>query len=189
MNAKDLFVIDDFHPYAEELRLDAIDSKYEDWNGPDGQLYKRVCIKNIPLVTDILTNIFGPINMLGMAYRLNFNGERPNAAIHSDIGWGTHALVLYLSEGLSGTAFWTHKETGVDRVKMGQYKIFDTVCHDWDDVSKWQQDIFIGMKFNRALIYRSELFHSRYPFEAFGDSPETGRLIVVAFFTPERQND
>ena len=76
---------------------------------------------------------------------------------------------------------------GADKILPGQHELFESVCHDWNDESKWKQDTFVAMKFNRALIYRSELFHSRYPFEAFGDSPENGRLIVVAFFTPEKQ--
>ena len=185
--SRDIYILDDFHPYAEELREDALASQYEDWYGPDGQLYKRICIKEIPLLSEMLTYLFGPIKMLGMAYRLNFGGEPPNAAIHSDMGWGTHALVLYLSDGPSGTALWTHKETGADKILPNQHELFEAVCHDWNDESKWNQDTFVCMKFNRALVYRSELFHSRYPFEAFGDSPETGRLIAVAFFTPERQ--
>jgi len=183
----DIYILDDFHPYAEELREDALTSEYVDWQGPDGQVYKRICIKEIPLLKEMLTYLFGPLNMLGMAYRLNFDEELPNAAIHSDMGWGTHALVLYLSDGPSGTAFWTHKETGADKILPNQHELFEAVCHDWNDESKWNQDTFVCMKFNRALVYRSELFHSRYPFEAFGDSPETGRLIAVAFFTPERQ--
>ena len=38
------------------------------------------------------------------------------------------------------------------------------------------------LKFNRAVVYESALFHSRYPFAAFGSGPEDGRLIAVAFF-------
>ena len=40
-------------------------------------------------------------------------------------------------------------------------------------------------RMGRAVIYESELFHSRYPFAAFGSGPEDGRLVAVAFFSPE----
>lgn len=40
------------------------------------------------------------------------------------------------------------------------------------------------MQLGRLVIYESALFHSRWPFEAFGTDPESGRLIAVAFFTP-----
>lgn len=185
--SKSLYVIDDFHPLPEQLRLHALDQEYEDWLGPDGEIYKRICRTEVPAVHYLLEMLLGPIEMLGMGYRLNFNEEEPNAAIHSDLGWGTHALVLYLSEGPSGTAFWRHKTTSTDRIDTGDVWLFEQVNKSWNDESAWDQIRFVPMKFNRALIYESALFHSRYPFKAFGNSPETGRLIVVAFFNLRNQ--
>jgi hypothetical protein len=34
------------------------------------------------------------------------------------------------------------------------------------------------------VIYESALFHSRWPFAAFGKGFSDGRLIACAFFTP-----
>jgi hypothetical protein len=135
----------------------------------------------------MLEDLLGPCEMLGMAFRLNYDEELPNAAIHSDMGWGTHALVLYLCDGPGGTAFWTHKKTEARRIGEGDTWLFEQVCNDWDDESAWTQNELVALKFNRALIYSSELFHSRWPFKAFGNSPETGRLIVVAFFNPRNK--
>jgi hypothetical protein len=178
----DLYVLDNFHAYPEEVREHALSAEYVDWLGPDGQVYKRICITELPLVEHMLTDMFGEVQILGMGYRLNFNQEPPNAAIHSDLGWGTHALVWYLSDGPSGTAFWRHKVTGRDRILPGDQELFEKVCNDWNDESAWEMIHKVDMKFNRALVYKSALFHSRHPFEAFGTSPETGRLIGVAFF-------
>lgn len=183
------FVIDDFHPFPQALRDVGLSAPYEDWLGPDGQVYKRICRMEIPGIRSMLEGLFGSIDILGMGFRLNFDGEVPNAAIHSDMGWGTHALVLYLSDGPSGTAFWKHKATGTDRVDPGDVWLFEHVNKDWNDASKWEQIRFVEMKFNRALIYESSYFHSRFPFEAFGKDKDSGRLIVVAFFTPEQRDD
>lgn len=183
-DVKGLVVIDDFHPMPYELRQHALAQVYEDWPGPDGEVYKRICKMEIPGVRWIIERVMGKVEMLGMAYRLNFNNEVPNAAIHSDMGWGTHALVLYLSEGPSGTAFWKHKDTSADYIAPGDVWLFEQVCNDWNNLDKWEQRKFVEMKFNRGLIYESALFHSRFPFEAFGSDEESGRLIVVAFFTP-----
>lgn len=177
-----IYVLDDFHPYPKELRAHALDQEYEDWLGPDGEVYRRVWVGEIPGLRMLLEQAFGKIEMLGMAYRLNFNRELPNAAIHSDLGWGSHALVLYLSEGEGGTAFWEHKATGAHRIEKEDYWLFEKVCHDWNDIDKWKQHCLVEMKMNRAVIYESALFHSRYPFEAFGTDETSGRLIVVAFF-------
>jgi len=125
--------------------------------------------------------------MLGQAYRLNYQGERPNQSIHSDMGWGTHALVLYLCEGPGGTAFWQHNETEAVSINPGDVELYEKIKDDWEDASKWTMRACAELKFNRAVIYTSDLFHSRYPFEAFGEHPGDGRLIAVAFFTPTEE--
>lgn len=181
-----MLIIDNFLPDAQAVRAAALCAPYIDWPDADGTVYKRVCLTDVPGLRERLEGAIGPVEMLGTAYRLNFGGELPNAAIHSDVGWGTHALVLYLSEGEGGTAFWRHRKTGAHRIGPGDHAILEQVSGDWDDASKWEQVALCPIKFNRAVIYESALFHSRWPFPAFGDTPETGRLIAVAFFTPER---
>jgi hypothetical protein len=180
-----MIVIDDFVPDAAGLRAMGLRAPYIDWPGHDGEVYRRVCLTEIPGVRDAIEKAMGPVDLLGMGFRLNFGGELPNAAIHSDMGWGTHALVLYLSEGEGGTAFWRHKATGAHRIDPGDFDLFEQVRHDWDDADRWEQVGLCEMKLGRAVIYESALFHSRWPFEAFGTGPDDGRLIAVAFFSPK----
>lgn len=184
MNAQveQIFVIDDFYPFPDKLREFALAQTYIDWRGPDGEIYKRICLIDIPGLTNMLRHIFGSIEMLGQAFRLNYNGEEPNSSIHSDVGWGTHALVLYLSKGESGTAFWRHKKTGTVRIELGDEWLFEQIAQDWNNPDAWEKRRFVPMEFNRAVIYESAFFHSRFPFEAFGNSAKNGRLIAVAFF-------
>lgn len=181
---EDILVIDDFLDKPLAVREHARLSEFYDWLGPDGQVYKRVSICKIPGLQDKLFEVFGPYEMLGTAYRLNYDGEKPNQSIHSDMGWGTHALVLYLCEGPGGTAFWSHRESGAERIKQGDVELYEQIKEDWEDEDKWNLRHVVELKFNRAVVYSSELFHSRYPFEAFGEHPGNGRLIGVAFFTP-----
>lgn len=178
-------IIDDFIPYAQAVRDDGLCAEYVDWPGPDGEVYKRIAICEIPGLRAAIERAMGPVQMLGMAYRLNYGGEMPNAAVHSDLGWGTHALVLFLSEGEGGTAFWRHKATGAERIRQGDEDLWRAVRDDWNNEDAWEQVALAEMKLGRAVIYESELFHSRYPFAAFGSGPEDGRLVAVAFFTPE----
>lgn len=177
-------IIDNFLSHPSLIREAGVAAPYVDWPGPDGEVYKRVCLMDIPGLQERVEEAIGPVEMLGMGYRLNFAGELPNAAVHSDVGWGTHALVLYLCAGEGGTAFWCHRRTGATRIDPGDHELFEQVRGDWNDESAWEQTQLVGMRFNRALIYESALFHSRYPFAAFGAGPEDGRLIAVAFFTP-----
>lgn len=179
-----MIIIDDAIPDAAALRAAALCAPYEDWKGYDDEVYKRVCLTQVPGLQEAIEAQCGPVEMLGMGYRLNFNQELPNASIHSDMGWGTHAAVLYLSEGDGGTAFWQHKASGASRIEQGDMELFEQVRHDWDDAGKWDQVGLAEMKLGRLLIYESTLFHSRWPFEAFGTDYQSGRLVAVAFFSP-----
>ncbi len=179
----DFQLIENFLPDVDIIRQHALSSKFIDWEGPDGQLYKRVCITEVPGLHNAIERAVGPVDVLGMGYRLNYAGELPNQSIHSDVGWGTHALVLYLGDGESGTGFWRHRATGASRLVDGDIELLQKIENDWGKPDRWTLHNFVGMRKNRAIIYSSELFHSRWPFEAFGDSPETGRLIAVAFFS------
>lgn len=182
-------VFDNFLPDAEAVRREALAADFIDWQGPDGEVYRRICITEIPGLRERIEQVMGPVDMLGMAYRLNFGGEMPNAAVHSDLGWGTHALVLYLCDSPGdfgfGTAFWRHRATGAARIDPGDTELLQKIQGDWNDRDAWDMVSMIPMRFNRALIYEGANFHSRYPFEAFGTRPEDGRLICVAFFSPK----
>lgn len=189
--SSDVIVIDDFMADPQELRGRGLDSVFIDHYSPsEGQIYKRVCSALVPEVVENLEKIFGrDVDTLGMGFRLNYEGELPNQCVHADLGWGEFALVLYLSEPPleteSGTAFWLHQACGADRILKGQDDVLAAVSGDWDNVESWQQEDFVPSRLNRAVIYKSELFHSRWPFAAYGTTPEDGRLILVAFFNLE----
>lgn len=145
-------IVDNFLPDAAAIRAHALASEFVDWPGYDGEVYRRVCLTEVPGLRDRIEQVMGPVEMLGMGYRLNFGGELPNAAIHSDLGWGTHALVLYLSEGDGGTAFWRHKATGASRIDPGDTELFEIVRHDWNDAEKWERYGLAEMRMGRAII-------------------------------------
>jgi hypothetical protein len=188
---RDLLIVDDFLT-EEDLAIvtergrsaEFVDYKAEE----DGVIYKRVSPQHIQPVVDALTESMGRApRIYRMGYRLNYEGELPNNEIHSDSGWGTHALVLYLSDvpnGMaSGTGFWRHRISGADRIKAGEIELYEQVKNDWNNVAAWDLKSVVPSRINRATIYKTELFHSRWPFEAYGTTPEDGRLIVVAFFS------
>lgn len=186
LHTPDIRVYDEFLENPESVRNRGLRAKYGSYAGKDGELYKRVCSVTIPEVQDSLNRAMGRnVTLLGMGYRLNYGGELPNHSIHSDIGWGTYAAVVYLSTPpefeYSGTAFWKH-HTSWDRCRQGEETVLIDVINDGNTPEAWTQTAFIPSLFNRAVIYRSELFHSRWPFAAYGTGPDDGRLIVVAFF-------
>jgi hypothetical protein len=182
----EILIVDDFLADPNAVRNDALQSDFIDWQGHDGQVYKRVCLKPVPGLQEAIESVYGPVEMFGQGYRLNFAGEMPNQSIHSDLGWGTHAAVIYLCEGPGGTAFWRHSKTGATRIDAGDHELFDAIGGDWELEQAWSMVGLAELAYNRATLYDNALFHSRYPFEAFGTDQHSGRLIAVAFFTPEK---
>lgn len=182
-------VLDDFFPEFDRVREHAKLSYYYDWVGPDEKVYKRITLLHVPGMYDKLCETLGLVRIASMGYRLNYTGEAPNQSIHSDLGYATHACVVYLNEGDSGTAFWRHKKTGADSIGYGQTELFEQIKDDFEAPDAWEQRLLVPTKKNRAVIYRSNLFHSRYPFDAFGSTPDDGRLIALAFFAFEEDGD
>lgn len=181
----EILVSDGFFDDPNAVRNDALQAEFIDWQGHDGQVYKRVCLKPVPGLQEAIEGVYGPVEMFGQGYRLNFAGEMPNQSIHSDLGWGTHAAVIYLCDGPGGTAFWRHIKTGSNRIDVGDQDLFEAIGSDWELEGAWSMVGLAELAYNRAVLYDNALFHSRYPFEAFGSNEHDGRLIAVAFFTPE----
>jgi hypothetical protein len=183
--ASEILIADGFFVDPDAVRENALAADFTDWQGHDGQVYKRVCLKPVPGLQESIERVYGPVEMFGQGYRLNFAGEQPNQSIRSDLGWGTHAAVIYLCEGPGGTAFWRHSKTGASRIEVGDRELFEAIGSDWEIESAWSMTGLTKLAYNRAVLYDNALFHSRYPFEAFGTDKHDGRLIAVAFFTPE----
>jgi hypothetical protein len=185
-DASEILIADGFFVDPDAAHENALAADFIDWQGHDGQVYKRVCLKPVPGLQESIERVYGPVEMFGQGYRLNFAGEMPNQSIHSDLGWGTHAAVIYLCDGPGGTAFWRHIKTGATRIDVGDHELFDAIGGDWELEQAWSMVGLAELAYNRAVLYDNALFHSRYPFEAFGTDQHNGRLIAVAFFTPEK---
>lgn len=188
-------VADNFlaNPDAAVARLRSAD--YGDRQGPDGVTYKRIALMPPDLFRREIEQAVGfdiqPSYSIG---RLNFAGENPNNAVHADSGYDDFAAIVYLTEDKfcsGGTAFWRHKILGFDAMPTEQQvrsvgrnpkQVMKRLSADWNNIDAWEQIALAEMKFNRAIFFRCKSFHSRFPFEAFGNSPENGRLVFVSFF-------
>ena len=93
------------------------------------------------------------------------------------------ALVFYISpstkEGLHGTAFWKHKKLGYSIPENISNEEFDRMLKDEaNDLEHWELHSVIGYKPNRAVIYPSTYFHSKYPNTGWKE----GRMVYVMFY-------
>jgi hypothetical protein len=194
-----LRIQDDFAPDALAVREAAIAGSFSEEQGPDGAMYSGISHYAVPEHWyGRIENIVGfPIVSRLECFRLNLAGEMPKSWVHADDICAEHASILYLNreeDCRGGTAFWRHAALGMDRrlteEDMRARGIRSEVFHawmtnEWKNLAFWEMTALLPMRFNRFLTYPTCFFHSRYPFEAFGNAPENGRLVWVCFFDKE----
>jgi len=145
---------------------------------------------NHALMLQSLTRMVGgTVIPNAMFFRVTNEGME-KAYIHSDRETGNHTCIAYLSEHEqeSGTAFFKHKRTGLTEMpsfaEMDETGIFDELKADMvsRDPGKWVQTDYVRGAYNRALIFKAPLFHSRYPLEGIGTDFPSGRLVWACHF-------
>lgn len=188
-----ILVVDDFFKHPEEIRELALNKEFFDFTGPDGGVYPNTTYVDFP-IEEVWTLFKQPIVPVLSVFRLAYESDVPHNPVHSDTGYGEYAGVVYLNspdQGPSGTAFWTHLDSGADRLPNNCLGLLPTqitnplgrkLINDWGNMDKWKQTGYVSSKFNRALFYRSSMIHSRFPFRGFGSTPIDGRLILALFF-------
>ena len=189
------FVVDDFCGQAEQVAASAHASGFGKWAPTKGEvgssIYEGMSFwgDHAAMLRCLAMAVGGPVVPNSMFFRVT-NVGMEQAYIHSDRESGNHTCIAYLSDHTqeSGTAFFRHKRTGLtampsfaemrDSGLMGELRD-DMVSRDPD---KWEQLDFVRGLYNRALIFPAPLFHSRFPLDGIGDTPEAGRLIWASHF-------
>lgn len=107
--------------------------------------------------------------------------------IHADSKVGDirpeRALVLYISpstkEGLHGTAFWKHKRVGYEMpLDVSNEEADRFLSEEANNLDNWDLHSVVGYRPNRALMYPSNYFHSKYPNTGWKE----GRMVYVMFY-------
>lgn len=109
-------------------------------------------------------------------FRRSPTGQAEPNYIHTDAMMGDWTAILYLNGDPpigDGTSFWRTKDGQQDR---GQ----DIERASMEDLSLWDRWQHVDARFNRLVIFKSDLYHSRGIAENYGDGDEA-RLIQVVF--------
>jgi GNAT superfamily N-acetyltransferase len=107
-------------------------------------------------------------------FRQSPEGQAEPNFIHSDQGMGEWTGIYYLNPtppDHDGTLFWRYLPADVINGNAAPLS---------KDPALWSRERFVAAKFNRLLLFRSDLFHSR-AIEANYGQGEEARLIQVAF--------
>lgn len=196
-----LLVKDDFTEEAKDIRDSVIKDGFKEEVGPDGFTYTGISKIEVPNLVNKVGDMVDDFEMKMSFFRLNLKGEMPHSFVHSDEICADWAGLLYLNpeeQSKGGTAFWKHKimrwdklpsDETVDDLGLTQEEFGTKLNEDWKNQDMWEMSGFMGMKFNRFLIYPTKMFHSRYPHEGFGDNADNGRLVWVCFFNGKINNN
>lgn len=98
--------------------------------------------------------------------------------IHTD-HFNTWAGVVYMTPDApvsGGTGLFMYKKTGA---RMAH----ELEAYESQDMTKWEMVDRIGNRYNRLVLYRSDLFHTSLDY--FGSDLHTGRLFQLFFFTTQ----
>lgn len=181
-----VLIADDFCEHAQAVRKYAMGLDY----GPQehkGHVYNGIGMGQVDMSEYLSEAVGWPVAQELSFFRLGVEGDQQPTYIHSDAVCSRFACVWYLTPAdlcRGGTAFWRHKELGwnalppegVDRAMA------EKINNDGMIEELWELESLAKMWWNRAVIYPSALFHSRYPQQAFGSGVDDGRLIWCCFF-------
>lgn len=206
-----LVVIDGFAADPEALRADAIAQPYvpadHHYPGIRACLPERYLRDQLPVIARSLGRTFGPCRRIRVvdarfsivtvaADALDTRQRLPHVDAY---GGDRIALVHYLSpDDRGGTAFYRHRATGfetIDDVRAptffetlrGEVEVAPPEGYIAADTDLFERTALVDARFNRALLYRSNVLHSGAiaPDAILSADPAVGRLTVTAFFAIE----
>jgi hypothetical protein len=171
-----ILVVDDFFDNPEVEVVKALLANYQQYEGAP----PNIALTDDPASLAKLNTLVGPVEYsLPPAYRFYKHQDLQPTYIHSDANEGDISVVVFLNKehsGPNGLAFWRH-ETGATTETNNP---IEWLAEGLDD-TKWTMDRLVEMQFNRAVIFDSKLFHSRYPKNHWSTGFNNTRYIKVFF--------
>lgn len=199
---RSIIIVDEFHSNPDKVRQIALNAEYpEPENGytypgrnSKGNYYSQELHQKFET---LLNRKLTPSSFNGY-FRLSLEKDNFQQDVHVDPNWEFGA-VCYLNteeqcidEG--GTSFWMHNKTKMEKCptnpEMAKHYGFSSEKEAWWttvygeglDRTKWTRYLLSPMKYNRIVIFRTDLWHSHN--YNFGDCLENGRLVQLFFFNP-----
>jgi hypothetical protein len=185
-----IFAVDDFIPGFDVIYDAVKKSDYDDakYIGKDFTGVLKAALPVKPLIEDVVGHKIG----VSVAILRKGNPDLPiTHYIHADNYDATGVCVIYFNEPSyeTGTMFWKHKETGLDRLPDdAPLELFMKIDEDLKDESKWEATYYIPAKANRAAFFDSKMFHSRWPEFLPNEAYADPRYNAVISYHPLDEN-
>lgn len=183
-----VIVVDDFYTNAEKTREFILQQEFTVRGNYPGFRTKSYATEDIKqYFEDIIGKKISWFQIKDDTYNgcFQYTTKDMDSWVHRDVtDW---AGVIYLTPDAppdAGTAFFRHKETGLEMVTKDTSKEDEEkMDNDSNDMSKWEMIDFVGNKFNRLILFRGDRSHRSMTY--FGDNKYNGRLFQLFFFNEE----
>lgn len=182
---QDIIVVEDFFPDLDAVLELAQGIGFQDDYELFGKRYTGFGAATLPIKHLIERAVNAPIQIKMSHVRLGRKDTPLTHYIHADGPAATHACVVYLTKPdcFTGTAFWRHKATGLDRQPLPcPPELFAELDKDTGSEEGWELTGLVAAQPNRAVIFDSSLFHCRYPKVLPIEGQQTPRLVNTVFF-------
>lgn len=194
----EIIIIDDFFADPKRIRSAALALKYYRAPGNVAAAQSRTALFSRGVV-DRFSKLVGSSITYDHKeanfghFRLEVKSDRPRLLVHADHEDWAGLVHLSRPENIEGgTAFLTHKETGLTgpptnaEAQMLGYEdaaAFDreVLLRDTLNPDAWQLSSLVPAVFNRLLLVRGSIYYHA-PWGQFGDCFESGRLTQHFFF-------
>lgn len=178
-----VIIVDDFYSNPDSVRDFALQQEFKvQGNFPGSRTVSFLNDSVKETLQTVVWNAGGEITEWNARDGLTGSFEIATAAnrswIHTD-HYNTWAGVCYLTPDApisGGTGLFMHKKTGA---RMAH----ELESYESQDMTKWEMVDRIGNRYNRLVLYRSDLFHTSLDY--FGSDLQTGRLFQLFFFTTQ----
>lgn len=179
-----LIIIDDFYANPDAVRNFALSQPFDVVGNYPGRRTVSFLTEDVKEAIQNQLTIAGKVtnwhNSTNPSYTGAFQITTANDRtwIHSD-HYSMWAGVCYLTPNApytGGTGFFKHKRTGE------WYR--HTTDYEGYDYTKWDLFDTIGNRYNRLILYRSDIFHASLDY--FGSNNLDGRLFQTFFFDTEK---
>lgn len=177
-----VIITDNFYSNPDGVRSFILQQEFKQYKYPGLRTKSFLTADTKETIQKLLLNAGGLVTNWNQEDGLTGSFELATALdrswIHTD-HFNTWAGVLYLTPDApldSGTGIYQYKKTGATIAsQLDSYEALD--------MTKWQLCDVIANRYNRLVLYRSEMFHTSINY--FGSNLQTGRLFQLFFITTQ----
>lgn len=177
-----VIITDNFYSNPDGVRSWILQQEFKHYKYPGLRTRSFITEDTKVTIQNLLMNAGGIVTNWNQEDGLTGSFELATSAdrswIHTD-HYNTWAGVLYLTPDAplsSGTGIFQYKKTGATVASQLEH-------YESQDMTKWELCDIIANRYNRLVLYRSEMFHTSLDY--FGHDLQTGRLFQLFFLTTQ----